>query len=183
MTEKVAKSDTVTARWLRNESRIKVTRKSREPKSWLTVNGAKANDLQDVTFTIPLGSLVGLCGVSGSGKSTLLIDTIGRALAPKKQTTSVAYEPIKPGEYESIEGAPERIIILDQVQKGIRSPGKFLGLFKQLVSIYQDCKKGKILCGACKKNCIDHLKKFMDDFKEKFEKAKKQIKDIKFIED
>lgn len=158
--EQVAKSDTVTARWLRNESRIKFSKKSREPKNWLIIKGAKANNLQNETVSMPLGSLVGLCGVSGSGKSTLLIDTVGRALAPKKQTTSVAYEPIKPGEYESIEGAPERIIILDQVQKGIRSPGTFLGLFKPLVSIYANIPDAKSLglteedlsepCSACR---------------------------------
>jgi excinuclease ABC subunit A len=162
--EQVAKCNTVTARWLRNESRIKVTRKSREIKNWLTIKGAKANNLRDETVSIPLGSLVGVCGVSGSGKSTLLIDTIGRALAPKKQTTSVAYEPIKPGEHESIEGAPERIIILDQVQKGIRSPGKFLGLFKPLVSFYADTSDAKSFglneedlskpCSACRGNGV-----------------------------
>jgi excinuclease ABC subunit A len=156
----VAKCDTVTARWLRNENRMKVTSKSRKIKNWLTIKGVKANNLQDETITIPLESLVGICGVSGSGKSTLLIDTLGRALAPKKQTTSVAYEPIKPGEFESIEGAPERIIILDQVQKGIRSPGTFLGLFKPLVSIYANTSDAKSIgitqeelakpCSACR---------------------------------
>ena len=53
----------------------------------------------------------------------------------------------------------------------------------ELNAIYKDCKTGKILCGSCKQNCIDHLKKFMRDFKEKFEQAKKQVHSIKFIED
>ena len=43
---------------------------------------------------LPLGVLAGVCGVSGSGKSTLVIDTLARALAPVKHTTSVAREPI-----------------------------------------------------------------------------------------
>jgi len=55
-----------------------------------------------------------MCGVSGSGKSTLLIDTLGLALAPKKQTTSVAYENIEPGAHTAIENAPGRVIVVRQ---------------------------------------------------------------------
>ena len=72
--------------------------------------------------------LVGVCGVSGSGKSTLLIDTLGRALAPKKQTTSVAYEPVEPGEHDAIEGAPARTVLVDQSRAGVHSPLSFLDL-------------------------------------------------------
>lgn len=85
---------------------------------------------------LPLGCLVGVCGVSGSGKSTLLLDTLGRALAPKKQTTSVAYEPIEPGEHEAIEGAPERVILVDQARAGITSPATYLDLIKPLHKLY-----------------------------------------------
>jgi excinuclease ABC subunit A len=79
---------------------------------------------------------VGVCGVSGSGKSTLVIDTIGRALAPKKHTTSVAFEPIDPGEHDAIEGAPERVLLVDQSRAGVSSPAGFLGLVQPLQSLY-----------------------------------------------
>jgi tryptophanyl-tRNA synthetase len=36
---------------------------------------------------------------------------------------------------------------------------------------YSDCKSGKLLCGECKKNCIDFLSKFLKSHKEKYEKA------------
>jgi excinuclease ABC subunit A len=42
------------------------------------VNDATVNNLRDFSCSIPLGRLVGLCGVSGSGKSTLLHQVIGR---------------------------------------------------------------------------------------------------------
>ena len=44
----------------------------------LRVSGATVNNLRDFSCSLPLGRLVGLCGVSGSGKSTLLHQVIGR---------------------------------------------------------------------------------------------------------
>jgi excinuclease ABC subunit A len=44
----------------------------------LRVSGASVNNLRDFACSLPLGRLVGLCGVSGSGKSTLLHQVIGR---------------------------------------------------------------------------------------------------------
>ncbi len=143
--EQVAERETLTAKWLRGERKIEVLRKRREPKAWLSIKGARANNLRNETIRIPKGVLVGLCGVSGSGKSTLMIDTVGRLLAPKKITTSVAREPIEPGEHDSIEGAPQRVILLDQVQSGIRSPGDFLDLFKPLLRIYAESDDAKAL--------------------------------------
>jgi excinuclease ABC A subunit len=42
----------------------------------LTIRHAKTHNLQDVTVSLPLGSLVGIAGVSGSGKSSLISDTL-----------------------------------------------------------------------------------------------------------
>lgn len=51
---------------------------------------------------------------------------------------------------------------------------------KKLEEIYKECKSGKLLCGKDKENCINLMKKFMADFKKKFEKAK--IQGIKLLE-
>jgi excinuclease ABC subunit A len=132
----VAQADTITARWLRGERRYGPARPRREPRSWLTIQGARAHNLRGEDVRLPLGVMLGVCGVSGSGKSTLLIDTLGRALAPKKQTTSVAYEPIEPGEHDGIKGAPSRVILVDQTRRGVHSPANFLGLNKPLHALY-----------------------------------------------
>ncbi len=47
----------------------------------ITLTGAKANNLKDITLTIPLGVFVCVTGVSGSGKSTLINDTLVPAIA------------------------------------------------------------------------------------------------------
>jgi excinuclease ABC subunit A len=151
--EAVAKMDTITGLWLRGERKTNpfwtgaqkklVTR--RDPQGWMVITGAREHNLKGETVALPLGVLVGVCGVSGSGKSTLLIDTVGRALVPKKHTTSVAYEPITPGEHDSIKGAPDRVILVDQIKKGIYSPLKFLNLEQKLLKIYSESEDAKAL--------------------------------------
>ena len=134
----VQKADTITAKWLREENRAGLVRQAHHDRSdsWLTIRGARGNNLRGETVRLPLGALVGVCGVSGSGKSTLVIDTLGRALAPKKQTTSVAREPIDPGPHDTIEGAPKRVILVDQSRAGVVSPASFLGLDQPLRALY-----------------------------------------------
>jgi excinuclease ABC subunit A len=127
---------TLTARWLRGERRIELPQARRVPTGWMTIRGARANNLRGETIRLPLGVVTGVCGVSGSGKSTLIIDTLGRVLAPKKQTTSVAYEPVQPGEHDAIEGAPAHAVVVDQSRAGVHSPLSFLDLARPLRSLY-----------------------------------------------
>jgi excinuclease ABC subunit A len=111
---------------------------------------------------VPLAALVGVCGPSGSGKSTLVIDTLGRALAPRRQTTSVAHERIDPGEHDGIDGAPSRALVVDQSRYGIRTPVHFLGLTRALETLYAESEDARALgltaadlgrrcsvCGGC----------------------------------
>ena len=155
----VIKANTLTTQWLNQDRLPDVRRSRREPQGWIQIKGARAHNLAGEEIQIPKGTLTGICGVSGSGKSTLLIDTIGRALAPKKQTTSVAYEPVDPGAHDSIEGAPDRTILLDQGKKGVSSPLAFLNLHKPLLRAFAECEDAKALgfnekrlsarCSAC----------------------------------
>ncbi len=143
--DEVLRSKTITAQWLRGVKKMDIDRKRREPRGWITIRGPRENNLQGEEVRIPRGTLTGVCGVSGSGKSTLLIDTLGRALAPKKQTTSVAYEPIEPGAHEAIEGAPKRTILLDQARRGVSSPLMYLDLYKPLLRLYAESEDAKAL--------------------------------------
>lgn len=136
--EEVARAETVTSLWMRGQRKIEVHRMRRKPHGWLTVNGAAANNLKINRLDLPLGTLIGVCGVSGSGKSTLFIDTLGRALAPKLQTTSVAREPVEPGAYVSITGAPKRAVLVDQAKAGLHSPVSFLDLSHPLQALFAE---------------------------------------------
>ncbi len=141
----VLEKQTITTDWLNGKRKINLKKITRESKDWMIIEGAKAQNLKGEDIKIPLGILTGICGVSGSGKSTLLIDTLGRALIPKKQTTSVAYEPIDPGEHKVIKGAPERVIMVDQTRQGIYNPLYYLGLTKPFMKIYAESEDAEIL--------------------------------------
>ena len=135
--DEIRKTDSVTGKWLRDPSEKAVPR-NRKPRKWMTIQGARENNLKGDTVKIPLGVLVGVCGVSGSGKSTLIIDTLGRVLDPVKHTTSVAKEPLDPGEHDSINNQPKKTQIIDQTRKGIRSPARFLRIDKKLEKLYAE---------------------------------------------
>jgi len=152
----VAGSDTITGAWLRLERGFTARRIRDRPADWLTILDAQANNLVGQAVDFPRRRLVGVCGVSGSGKSTLVVDTLGRALAPKKHTTSVASEPLEPGRHERIEGAPARTIVVDQTRSGVASPASFLGLDRPLRELYSGSEQGQessLTLSDFKRNC------------------------------
>jgi excinuclease ABC subunit A len=136
--DEVAQGNGLTAAWLRGEKKPIFQLPRRKPDRWMSILGARENNLKGERVKIPLGVVCGICGVSGSGKSTLIMDTLGRALAPRKMTTSVAYEPIDPGIHEAILGAPKRVILVDQVKASASSPVNALGLADPLRAIFAE---------------------------------------------
>ncbi|HNY11761.1 MAG TPA: excinuclease ABC subunit UvrA [Candidatus Wallbacteria bacterium] len=71
----------ITGQYLSGKSPMPVRKTSRKMKNknsahCLTIRHAKTNNLKDVNVSLPLGALVGICGVSGSGKSSLVSDTL-----------------------------------------------------------------------------------------------------------
>jgi excinuclease ABC subunit A len=70
--------DSLTGAYLRSGSSSVLPESRRQP-DWnrvLTVNGARENNLKNLTARIPMGLLIGVSGVSGSGKSTLVKKTL-----------------------------------------------------------------------------------------------------------
>ncbi|TDW18974.1 ATP-binding cassette domain-containing protein [Kribbella kalugense] len=133
----------------------------REPTGWMQVNGARENNLDGLDVRVPLGVLVGVCGVSGSGKSSLVVDTIALGLTrPKTNIPGSGVVRVRPGEYDDLSGAPGRTIVADQSRAEIASPGMFLGLIgavrKELALSEAAVEQGITLkdltyrCDACK---------------------------------
>jgi excinuclease ABC subunit A len=74
--------NSLTADYLTGRRRIEVPTKRRKGNGKkLTVHGARANNLQNVTASIPLATFTCITGVSGSGKSSFTIDTLYAAAA------------------------------------------------------------------------------------------------------
>ncbi len=85
---------------------------------FLTIRGAHAHNLRDITIKLPLGMLVAVTGVSGSGKSSLMFDILDRAARQRFYGASDS-----PGEHVAIEGWEhlDKIITIDQSAIG-RTP-------------------------------------------------------------
>lgn len=85
---------------------------------YLTLVGARGNNLKDVTLRLPLGLLVGISGVSGSGKSSLINETLMPVLSNRFYRSLY---PVLP--YDSLEGMDnvDKVIQINQSPIG-RSP-------------------------------------------------------------
>ncbi len=110
----------------------------------LTIVGATANNLKNLTVRFPLGKLVCITGVSGSGKSTLMVEILYKALARQLHGAHTL-----PGEYERIDGLEnlDKIINIDQSPIGRTprsNPGTYTGLFDLIRSLYAELPESKI---------------------------------------
>ncbi len=95
----------------------------------LTVAGARANNLKNVTASIPVGLFTCVTGVSGGGKSSLLIDTLYKAAARKLNNAKE-----HPGDHDRITGLEhfDKIIDIDQSPIGRTprsNPATYTGAF------------------------------------------------------
>ncbi len=134
--EVMQNSASLTGQYLSGFRQIPIPKLRREPKNtgnrWLTLKGAKANNLQNVTASIPLGTFTCVSGVSGSGKSTLIVETLYKALA-KKLNNAREY----PGEHASLEGVGQldKIVDIDQSPIGRTprsNPATYTGAFSPI---------------------------------------------------
>ncbi len=113
------KADTLTAKYIKNTESIPVPKiRKRGSGKFLSVKGARGNNLKNIDIKIPLQTITCITGVSGSGKSSLVEDTIYNAAA---MSFKVEYRTPLP--FESIEGMEylKGVKIIDQQPIG-RSP-------------------------------------------------------------
>ncbi len=124
--DRLLASGTLTGSYLSGEKSIAVpsARRHAGPR-WITVEGARAHNLADLTVTIPLGTLTAITGVSGSGKSTLVTDVLYRQLERHFQGRSSAKEHLGEvvGTVRRMTGveALEGVVLVDQSPIG-RTP-------------------------------------------------------------
>ncbi len=111
---------------------------------YLTIIGARANNLKNLTVEIPLGKLICITGVSGSGKSSLMIDVLYNALAARLHGAHT-----RPGDHDRIEGIQhlDKVINIDQSPIGRTprsNPATYTGLFDEVRKLFAGLPESKV---------------------------------------
>ncbi len=136
--EEILQSDTITAEYLNRRRRIERTTPLREGSGqYITLRGARGNNLKGVDVEIPLGKFVCITGVSGSGKSSLINGTLRPILSRHLYRS---YD--QPLPYDSIEGLEniDKLVVVDQSPIGRTprsNPATYTNLFADIRKLFE----------------------------------------------
>ncbi|OGH65894.1 MAG: excinuclease ABC subunit A [Candidatus Magasanikbacteria bacterium RIFCSPHIGHO2_02_FULL_41_13] len=118
--EAIKKSkNSLTGAYMSGKERIEMPKKFRSGSGKkIQIIGATANNLKNVSISIPLGTFVSITGVSGSGKSSLIIDILSKSLSKHFYRAKE-----EPGDHKEIKGIEhiDKVISIDQTPIG-RTP-------------------------------------------------------------
>ncbi len=142
--EVMANPNSLTGQYLSGKKRIEVPSHRRIGNGkWLTVRGARENNLQNVDVSIPLGTFTCVTGVSGSGKSSLVNEILYKKLG-------VALNRMKahPGKHDAIEGLEhlDKVINIDQSPIGRTprsNPATYTNLFNDIRDLFASLPDAK----------------------------------------
>ena len=139
------KTHTITAEYLNGIRTIAVPKERRKGNGkFITIRGAKGNNLKNVDVSFPLGELIVVTGVSGSGKSTLINETLQPILSQH------FYRSLKkPMAYDSVEGIDniDKVVNVDQSPLGRTprsNPATYTGVFSDIRSLFVGLPEAKV---------------------------------------
>ena len=139
------KTHTITAEYLNGIRTIAVPKERRKGNDkFITIRGAKGNNLKNVDISFPLGELIVVTGVSGSGKSTLINETLQPILSQH------FYRSLKkPMAYDSVEGIDniDKVVNVDQSPLGRTprsNPATYTGVFSDIRSLFVGLPEAKV---------------------------------------
>ena len=126
----------ITGQYLSGKLRIPVPEERKAPTGFLTVKGARENNLKNINVEIPLGVMTCVTGVSGSGKSSLVNEILYKHLAKSlNRARTIA------GDHDDILGLEQldKVISIDQSPIGRTprsNPATYTGVFDMIRDLF-----------------------------------------------
>ena len=135
--------ESITGQYLSGKLQIPVPAQRRKPTGWLTVKGAKENNLKNIDVDFPLGVFTCVTGVSGSGKSSLVNEILYKSLAKKLNRARTI-----PGRHDRMIGVEQldKVIDIDQSPIGRTprsNPATYTGVFDQIRDLFASTPDAK----------------------------------------
>ena len=126
----------ITGAYLSGRMKIPVASKRRRPTGFLTIKGARENNLKNIDVQVPLGIMTCITGVSGSGKSSLTNEILYKHLARTLNRARCI-----PGDHDDILGVEQldKIIDIDQSPIGRTprsNPATYTGVFDMIRDLF-----------------------------------------------
>ncbi len=141
----IACPESITGAYLSGKLKIPVPKERKQPTGYLTVKGARQNNLKNIDVDFPLGVVTCVTGVSGSGKSSLVNEILYKRLARELNRAKS-----KAGAHDDIVGYEQldKIINIDQspIGRSPRSnPATYTGVFDLIRDLFANTKDAKAM--------------------------------------
>jgi len=140
----MANSASLTGRYLRGDLAVRLPKRNRRPKRFVTAVGARKHNLKGITARIPLGLLTCVTGVSGSGKSTLVLEVLFHSLSQLLYHKKPKIDGCK--ELLGVE-ALDKVIDIDQSPIGRTprsNPATYTGLFTFIRDLFAKLPESRV---------------------------------------
>lgn len=136
--------DSITGAYLSGRIKIPVPLSRRTPSAFLTVKGAKENNLKNIDVDIPLGVFTCVTGVSGSGKSSLITEILFKRLSRDLNRARCI-----PGKHDDMIGIKQldKVINIDQSPIGRTprsNPATYTGVFDMIRDLFASTAEAKM---------------------------------------
>lgn len=142
--EETLNQESLTAHYLSGKIKMPDSKLRKGNGKKITINGARGNNLKNISVSLPLGKLICVTGVSGSGKSTLINETLYPALNHHFFRALA-----KPLPYTNIKGLEniDKVIEIDQSPIGRTprsNPATYTGVFTDIRNLFAQLPEAKI---------------------------------------
>ncbi|MDR1395035.1 MAG: excinuclease ABC subunit UvrA [Deltaproteobacteria bacterium] len=131
----------LTGQYLSGALKVPVPKRRRTPAGQITLKGARANNLQNLTVSFPAGVFTCVTGVSGSGKSSLVLETLFQAI-------NFSWKKKADQPFDEIQGAEliNKVIDIDQSPIGRTprsNPATYTGLFTPIRTLFSQLPESR----------------------------------------